>query len=117
MVASLDHAMWFMRPFRADEWLLGDQFSPSANGGRALTQGQIFNQSGDLVAAVVQEGLTRYKRGVRPGCRVSVPSVGVLALQGDTREHLAAARSRCGGLHGAPEGRTRCRRCVGHPRR
>ena len=67
MVASLDHAMWFMRPFRADEWLLYDQFSPSANGGRALTQGQIFNQSGDLVAAVVQEGLTRYKRGYSPG--------------------------------------------------
>lgn len=67
MVASLDHAMWFMRPFRADEWLLYDQFSPSATGGRALTQGQIFNQSGDLVAAVVQEGLTRYKRGYGPG--------------------------------------------------
>ncbi|MCB1287138.1 MAG: acyl-CoA thioesterase II [Mycobacterium sp.] len=67
MIASLDHAMWFMRPFRADEWLLYDQFSPSATGGRALTQGQIFNQSGDLVAAVVQEGLTRYKRGYSPG--------------------------------------------------
>ena len=67
MVASLDHAMWFMRPFRADEWLLYDQFSPSATGGRALTQGQIFNQSGHLVAAVVQEGLTRYKRGYGPG--------------------------------------------------
>ncbi|WP_297009144.1 acyl-CoA thioesterase II [uncultured Corynebacterium sp.] len=57
--ASLDHAMWFMRPFRADEWLLYDQTSPSAHGGRALTTGRIFNQSGDLVASVVQEGLTR----------------------------------------------------------
>lgn len=57
--ASLDHAMWFMRPFRADEWLLYDQTSPSAHGGRALTNGRIFNQHGDLVAAVVQEGLTR----------------------------------------------------------
>ena len=66
-VASLDHAMWFMRPFRADEWLLYDQSSPSASGGRALTQGQIFNQSGQMVAAVVQEGLTRYKRGSTPG--------------------------------------------------
>lgn len=66
-VASLDHAMWFMRPFRADEWLLYDQSSPSAGGGRALTQGQIYNQQGDLVAAVVQEGLTRYKRGYTPG--------------------------------------------------
>lgn len=63
MVASLDHAMWFMRPFRADEWLLYDQSSPSAGGGRALTQGRIFNQYGDMVATVVQEGLTRYQRG------------------------------------------------------
>jgi acyl-CoA thioesterase-2 len=65
-VASLDHAMWFMRPFRADEWLLYDQSSPSACGGRALTQGKIFNQYGEMVAAVVQEGLTRYKRGHQP---------------------------------------------------
>ncbi len=66
MVASLDHAMWFMRPFRADEWLLYDQSSPSACGGRSLTQGKIFNQRGDMVAAVMQEGLTRYKRGYPP---------------------------------------------------
>ncbi len=65
-VASLDHAMWFMRSFRADEWLLYDQSSPSACGGRALTQGKIFKQSGELVAAVMQEGLTRYKRGFQP---------------------------------------------------
>jgi acyl-CoA thioesterase-2 len=65
-VASLDHAMWFMRPFRADEWLLYDQNSPSACGGRALTQGQIYNQRGDMVAAVVLEGLTRYERGYTP---------------------------------------------------
>ncbi len=67
MVASLDHAMWFMRPFRADEWLLYDQTSPSACGGRALTQGKIFNQYGEMVAAVMQEGLTRYQRGFTPG--------------------------------------------------
>ena len=65
-VASLDHAMWFMRPFRTDEWLLYDQSSPSACGGRALTQGRIFNQSGELVAAVMQEGLTRYQRNYSP---------------------------------------------------
>ena len=65
-VASLDHAMWFMRPFRADEWLLYDQSSPSACGGRALTQGRIFNRDGEMVAAVVQEGLTRYQRDYRP---------------------------------------------------
>ena len=62
MVASLDHALWFMRPFRADEWLLYDQSSPSACGGRALTQGKIYNRYGEMVAAVMQEGLTRYQR-------------------------------------------------------
>jgi acyl-CoA thioesterase-2 len=66
MVASLDHAMWFMRPFRADEWLLYDQSSPSACGGRSLTEGKLFNQYGEMVAAVVQEGLTRYKRDFTP---------------------------------------------------
>ena len=65
-VASLDHAMWFMRAFRADEWLLYDQSSPSACGGRALCQGKIFTQTGEMVAAVMQEGLTRYKRGYQP---------------------------------------------------
>ncbi|MGV0737915.1 acyl-CoA thioesterase II [Mycobacterium syngnathidarum] len=66
MVASLDHAMWFMRPFRADEWLLYDQSSPSACGGRSLTQGKIFNRYGEMVAAVMQEGLTRYRRDFTP---------------------------------------------------
>jgi acyl-CoA thioesterase-2 len=65
-VASLDHAMWFMRVFRADEWLLYDQSSPSACGGRSLCQGKIFNQYGEMVAAVMQEGLTRFARGYRP---------------------------------------------------
>ena len=65
-VASLDHAMWFMRAFRADEWLLYDQSSPSASGGRALCQGKIFTQTGEMVAAVMQEGLTRFKRGYQP---------------------------------------------------
>ncbi|GAB3030541.1 acyl-CoA thioesterase II [Mycobacterium bourgelatii] len=65
-VASLDHAMWFMRPFRADQWLLYDQSSPSASGGRSLCQGKIFDQSGAMVAAVMQEGLTRFKRGYQP---------------------------------------------------
>lgn len=67
MVASLDHAMWFMRAFRADEWLLYDQSSPSASGGRSLTQGKIFNRYGEMVAAVMQEGLTRYSRDFTPG--------------------------------------------------
>lgn len=65
--ASLDHAMWFMRPFRADDWLLYDQTSPSASGGRALTQGRIFDRAGRLVAAVTQEGLSRLlKPGAQP---------------------------------------------------
>ncbi|WLP91041.1 acyl-CoA thioesterase II [Gordonia sp. NB41Y] len=60
--ASLDHAMWFMRPFRADDWLLYDQTSPSAGAGRALTQGRIFDRNGRMVAAVTQEGLSRTGR-------------------------------------------------------
>ncbi|APT84875.1 acyl-CoA thioesterase [Corynebacterium aquilae] len=62
--ASLDHAMWFLRPFRADEWLLYDQVSPSAANGRALTHGRIFDRAGNLVAVVTQEGLTR---NLKPG--------------------------------------------------
>lgn len=60
--ASLDHALWFLRPFRADGWLLYDQTSPSAGYGRALTQGRIYSRDGQMVAAVTQEGLTRIKR-------------------------------------------------------
>jgi acyl-CoA thioesterase-2 len=59
MMASLDHAMWFHRPFRADEWLLYSQTSPSASGGRGLSYGGIFRQDGALVVSVVQEGLIR----------------------------------------------------------
>jgi len=66
MVASLDHAMWFMRAFRADEWLLYDQSSPSSCGGRSLTQGKIYNRYGEMVAAVMQEGLTRFTRDFTP---------------------------------------------------
>ncbi|HEU0191198.1 MAG TPA: acyl-CoA thioesterase II [Mycobacterium sp.] len=65
-VSSLDHAMWFLRPFRADEWMLYNQSSPSAGDGRALCQGKIYNRSGDMVAAVMQEGLTRYPRHPKP---------------------------------------------------
>ena len=58
-VASLDHAMWCHRPFRADEWLLYDQDSPSASGARGFNRGLIYNQSGELVASTTQEGLVR----------------------------------------------------------
>lgn len=57
--ASLDHAMWFHRPFRADDWLLYDQYSPTASGARGLATGSIFTREGDLVVSVVQEGLIR----------------------------------------------------------
>jgi len=58
-VASLDHAVWFHRPFRADEWLLYDQVSPVATGGRGLVLGRIFTQDGTLVASVAQEAVMR----------------------------------------------------------
>ena len=57
--ASLDHSMWFHRPFRADEWLLYDQVSPSASGARGLALGRLFTEDGRLVATVAQEGLIR----------------------------------------------------------
>ncbi|RFU86662.1 acyl-CoA thioesterase II [Streptomyces triticagri] len=60
--ASLDHAMWFHRPFRADEWLLYDQESPSASGGRGLGQARIYTQDGRLAVSVIQEGLVRVPR-------------------------------------------------------
>ena len=62
MGASLDHAMWFHRPFRVDGWLLYDQASPSACGARGLAQGEIFDADGRLVVSVVQEGLVRRTR-------------------------------------------------------
>jgi acyl-CoA thioesterase II len=57
--ASLDHAMWFHRPFRADRWLLYAQRSPAAAGARGLARGEVFTQEGRLVVSVVQEGLIR----------------------------------------------------------
>jgi len=60
-MASLDHAMWFHRPFRADEWLLYDQRAFSTTGGRGLAGGAIFTIDGTLAVTVVQEGLARIK--------------------------------------------------------
>ena len=62
ITASIDHAMWFHRPARADEWLLHDQDTPSASGGRGLGRGRMFDQQGRLVATTVQEGLMRLRR-------------------------------------------------------
>ena len=58
-VASIDHAMWFHRPFRADDWLMYDQDSPSASRGLGLATGRLWNQAGDLIASVAQEGYIR----------------------------------------------------------
>jgi acyl-CoA thioesterase II len=57
--ASIDHAMWFHRPFRADEWLLYAQDTPNAGGARGFSRGLIFQQDGTLIASVAQEGLIR----------------------------------------------------------
>jgi acyl-CoA thioesterase-2 len=59
MIASLDHAMWFHRPFRADDWLLYHQTSPTASRARGLAQGSIFCRDGTLAITVIQEGLIR----------------------------------------------------------
>jgi acyl-CoA thioesterase-2 len=63
MMASLDHAMWFHRPFRADEWLLYEQESPTGHGARAFARGSIFTLDGRLATSVAQEGLVRPLRG------------------------------------------------------
>jgi acyl-CoA thioesterase II len=59
--ASLDHAMWFHRPWRADDWTLFTQSSPSASSGRGLAVGRMFNADGALIASVAQEGMIRLK--------------------------------------------------------
>ncbi len=62
MAASLDHALWLHRPFRADEWLLYAQDSPNLHGSRGFARGLIFTRDGTLVASVAQEGLLRQRR-------------------------------------------------------
>jgi acyl-CoA thioesterase-2 len=62
MAASLDHALWLHRPFRADDWLLYAQDSPNLSGSRGFSRGLIFSRGGTLVASVAQEGLVRQRR-------------------------------------------------------
>jgi acyl-CoA thioesterase-2 len=62
MAASLDHALWLHRPFRADDWLLYAQDSPNLHGARGFARGLIFTRDGTLVASVAQEGLVRQRR-------------------------------------------------------
>ncbi len=60
-VASIDHVMWFHRPFRVDEWLLHVMDSPAAHGARGLVRGSIYTRGGALVASTAQEGLIRQR--------------------------------------------------------
>ena len=62
VTASIDHAMWFHRSVRVDDWLLHDQESPSASGGRGIGRGRVFDLAGRLVATTVQEGLLRLRK-------------------------------------------------------
>jgi len=59
-IASIDHAMWFHRPVRIDDWLLYVLASPSASGSRGFAAGRIYDRGGALVASVAQEGLMRW---------------------------------------------------------
>ena len=92
--ASLDHAMWFHRPFRADEWLLYDQRSPTAAGARGLAIGTIYTRDGALAVSVVQEGLLRTPLGRRGRGRLAV---GRCSASGDVRA-ARRGRSRSGGV-------------------
>jgi len=66
-MASIDHAMWFHRPFRFDDWLLYVIDSPNASGARGLARGMIFTREGTLVASTAQEGLIRlHPKAKRP---------------------------------------------------
>jgi len=67
MAASLDHALWFHRKFRADDWLLYAQDSPNLAGARGFSRGLIFARDGTLVASVAQEGLVRERKPGKPG--------------------------------------------------
>ncbi|HTQ82475.1 MAG TPA: acyl-CoA thioesterase II [Pseudolabrys sp.] len=64
MAASLDHALWLHRPFRADDWLLYAQDTPNLHGSRGLARGLVFKRDGTLVASVAQEGLVRLRRDI-----------------------------------------------------
>jgi acyl-CoA thioesterase-2 len=69
MGASLDHCMWFHRPFRADDWLLYDTDSPVAVGGRGLARGFLFDRTGRLCVSLSQEGLVRRHRATKPAAQ------------------------------------------------
>ena len=72
-MASLDHALWFHRPFRIDDWLLYSMDSPNASGARGFARGQFFSRDGQLVASTAQEGLVRVTDSNRAQPRPSDP--------------------------------------------
>ncbi len=90
MAASLDHCMWFHKPFRADEWLLLDEESPAAAGARGLARGLLFTRNGELVVSMVQEGLLRVRHPV--ASPVASPVAGPVA---DTVAGPVASPSSC----------------------
>ena len=73
MVASLDHSIWFHRPFRIDEWLLYVVDAPVSGGGRGFARGSYFTRDGELVASVAQEGLMRVRRDAPKGSTPGTP--------------------------------------------
>ena len=89
MGASLDHALWFHRPFRADEWLLYAQDSPNMHGSRGFSRGLIFTRDGTLVASVAQEGLVRERRTPELGASERLVSMADLICPGtDAKRQL-----------------------------
>jgi len=74
--ASLDHAIWFHRPFRADEWLLFAKESPNASGARGFVRGHFFNRAGEMVATAAQECLIRPVGAARAALEAAQPSAG-----------------------------------------
>jgi acyl-CoA thioesterase-2 len=74
MIASIDHAMWFHRSVRVDDWLLFATDSPSASGARGFTRGSVYSRDGRLVASASQEGLIRLRSGEPPGEPPGEPS-------------------------------------------
>ena len=102
-MASLDHAMWFHRPFRADEWLLYDQDTPSASGGRGLGRGLIFTAAtAHLARPVVQEGLIRASRDADDGdaARRAVAGASLVAAASCTRRRRRPRRPTTAADHG-----------------
>ena len=73
VIASIDHAMWFHRSVRVDDWLLYVVDSPSASGARGFTRGSVFARDGRLVASAAQEGLIRVREDVRAGAEGAAP--------------------------------------------